>query len=127
MEAKERFGAMSKRPQFPTPIQDIALNLIFAVMGERRINRTYDEYMAIAAKLPPLKGLTFEVNRLLQQLHKCNDDCKGVLLPQLCRFKAGDKRITYEPYPTAISYQTVREALEVSGMRQPRWRKANAF
>ena len=27
---------MSKHPQFPTPIQEIALNLTFAVMGERR-------------------------------------------------------------------------------------------
>jgi hypothetical protein len=68
---------MSKRPQFPTPIQDITLNLIFAVMKEDRINRTYDEYMGIAAKLPPVKRLTFEVNRLLQQLHKCNNECNG--------------------------------------------------
>ena len=50
---------MSKHPQAPTPIQQIALNLTFAVMGERRINRTYDEYMAIAARLPALKVLTF--------------------------------------------------------------------
>jgi hypothetical protein len=115
---------VNKRPQFPTPIQDIALSLIFAVMKEKRINRTYDEYMAIAAKLPPLKRLTFEVNRLLQQAHQSNDECKGFVLPQLCRFKAGDKRITYEPYPRAISRETVREALEVAGMRRPRWRKA---
>jgi hypothetical protein len=45
---------MTKRPHFPTPIQDIALNLTFAVMREKRINRTYDEYMAIAARLPPV-------------------------------------------------------------------------
>jgi len=70
---------MSKRPQFPTPIQDIAINLTFAVMGEERVNRTYDEYMAIAARLPPLKVLTFKINQLLQQLHKCNG-CNGLLL-----------------------------------------------
>ena len=115
---------MSKHPQFPTPIEDIALNLIFAVMGEGRINRTYDEYMAIAARLPALKKLTFEVNRLLQELHKC-DGCNGVRLPELCRFKAGDERISYEPYPETISYQTVRTALQVNGMREPRWRKSN--
>jgi hypothetical protein len=123
---------MNKRPQFPTPIQDIVLNLTFAVMGEKRsfevgvekrIKRTYDEYMAIAARLPPLKQLTFKVNQLLQQLHKCNDECKGFVLPQLCRFKGGDERVIYEPYPRRISYETVREALEVAGMRQPRWRK----
>jgi hypothetical protein len=123
---RDRFSAMSKRPQFPTPIQDIAINLTFAVMGERRVNRTYDEYMAIAARLPPLKVLTFKINQLLQQRHKCNG-CNGFLLPQLCRFKAGDQRITYEPYPKAISYQTVRTALEILGMREPRWQKATPF
>jgi hypothetical protein len=37
-------------------------------MGEERNNRTYDEYMAIAARLPPLKVLTFRINQLLQLL-----------------------------------------------------------
>ena len=125
-EVPNRFHAMNKRSQFPTPIQDIALNLIFVMMGEGRINRTYDEYMAIAARLPPLKILTFEVNRLLQELHRC-DGCNEVRLPQLCRFNAGDQKITYEPYPKAISYDTVRKALEIAGMRKPRWRKDNEF
>ena len=108
----------------PTVIQNIALSLIFAVMGECRYNRTLDEYMAIAARLPPLKQLTYLVNRLLQQLHKCNDECKGFILPELCRFKAGDQRIVYEPYPKSISCETVRAALQVSGMRKARWSKA---
>jgi hypothetical protein len=66
-----------------------------------------------------------EINReqLLQQLKKCNG-CNGNLLPQLCRFKAGDEKINYEPYPKAISYETVRTALEILGMRERRWRKA---
>jgi hypothetical protein len=51
---------MSNRRKFTTPIQEIALNLIFVVMSENRINRTYDEYMAIAARLPALKILTFK-------------------------------------------------------------------
>ena len=46
---------MRKHSQFPSPIQEIALNLTFAVVRERRINRTYDEYMAIAARLPRSK------------------------------------------------------------------------
>jgi hypothetical protein len=113
---------MSKHPQFPTPIQEIALNLTFAVMRERRINRTYDEYMAIAARLPALKVLTFKINQFLQHMNKCSG-CNGVLLPELCGFKAGHRRIVYEPYPKRISYETVRAALELAGMRQPRWRK----
>jgi hypothetical protein len=113
---------MSKHPQFPTPIQEIALNLTFAVMGERRINRTYDEYMAIAARLPALKVLTSNINQFLLHMHKCNG-CNGVLLPELCQFKAGDRRIVYEPYPKRISYETVRAALELAGMRKRKWRK----
>jgi hypothetical protein len=108
----------------PTAIQNIALSLIFAVMGECRFNRKHDEYMAISDRLPSLKQLTFQVNRLLQQLHKCNNECKGFVLPQLCRFKAGDQRIVYEPYPKSISYETVRAALVAAGMREQRWRKA---
>jgi hypothetical protein len=115
---------MSKAQPFPTPIQNIALSLIFAAMGEHRYNRTYDEYMAIAARLPPLKQLTFQVNGLLQQLHKCNDECKGFILPGLCRFKAGDQRIIFEPYPKSISYETVRAALVTAGMREQRWQRA---
>ena len=115
---------MPRQPQFPTPIQDIALSLIFAVMRESRFNRSYDEYMAIAAKLPPLKKLTFEVNETLRQLHKY-DGCNGMRLPELCRFRSGDKRITFEPYPEAISHQTVRTALTIAGMRKPRWQKHN--
>src|SRR5947207_7349600 len=113
---------MSKHPQFPTPIQDLALSLTFVAMGERRFNRSYDEYMAIAAKLPPLKVLLFKINQLLQQLHKCTNECNGVL--QLCRFKAGDKIIKYEPYPKSISYETLREALAILGMRERRWQKS---
>jgi hypothetical protein len=113
----------AQRPQFPTPIQDIALNLAFAVLGERRLNRTYSEYMTIAAKLPPLKVLTFKINEFLRQLNKC-DGCNGVRLPELCRFRAGDQRVVFEPYPNHISYETVRTALEISGMREARWRKA---
>jgi hypothetical protein len=92
LAGKERFEAVSKHPQFPTPIQEIALNLIFAVMGEGRINRTYDEYMAIAARLPALKVLTFKINQFLKEIHNC-DGCNGVLLPQLCGFQAGHRRI----------------------------------
>jgi len=108
----------------PTPVEDIALSLIFGVMGEERVNRTYDDYVKIAAALPPLKVLTFKVNQLLRQIHECARR-DGVPLPELCRFKAGHQRITYEPYPMAISIETVRTALEAYGMREPRWRKAN--
>jgi hypothetical protein len=108
-----------QRLGFLTPVQDVALNLAFAVMGERLINRTCDEYMAIAASFPPLKVLTYKINQLLKHLHEC-DGCGGFRLPEICRFKPGDERWDYEPYPTEISQETVRAALVLSGMRDPR-------
>jgi len=113
---------MNRQQRFCTAVQDIALNLIFTVLGERRVNRTREEYEAIVASLPPLKVLTFEVNETLKR-----SACSGVPLPQICRFRAGDERYTYEDYPSHISYETVRAALEVSGLRRARRRRANSF
>ena len=113
---------MNRQQRFCTAVQDIALNLIFTVLGERRVNRTREEYEAIVASLPPLKVLTFEVNETLKR-----SACSGIPLPQICRFRAGDERYTYEDYPSHISYETVRAALEVSGLRRARRRRANSF
>jgi hypothetical protein len=117
---------MSKRRSFPTAIQDIALNLVFTVMGERRINRAQQEYAAIAARLPPLKVLTFKVNEKLRWLHE-RSACSEIPLPQICRFKAGDERYTYEDYPSQISRETLRAALEVAGMRRKRGERTKPF
>jgi hypothetical protein len=106
-------------PQFLTPVQDIAINLVFRVMDEQRTNRSLQDYAAIAAKLPPLKSLVYEVNELLKWMHQ-RSVSSGIPLPLLCRFKAGDERYFFEAYPREISYETVRKALEVFGMRSPR-------
>jgi hypothetical protein len=111
---------------YQTPVQDIAINLIFCVMGERRTNRLLAEYAAIAAKLPPLKILVHEVNELLDWMHQRSVD-SGIPLPVLLPFKAGDERIFYEPYPRKISYETVRKALEVFGLRTQRGKRAKSF
>jgi hypothetical protein len=109
--------------RFLTPIQNIAINLVFAVMGERRCNRTRDEYDAISARLPPLKRLVWKVNEELKSMH-ARAARSGVRLPQICRFKAGDERWDYEEYPRSISYETLRAALNVSELRSPSWRKS---
>ena len=111
---------MPRTMKLPTPIQDIALNLVFDEMGECRFNRTYQAYMDIAARLPPLKVLVHKINKRLQRLHKTHNG----RLAEICRFKAGDERISYEPFPTKISYETLRAALVISGMREPRSRKS---
>jgi len=125
MASLKRDSTMKQRPQVVTPIQNVALNQIFAVMGEERINRSIDEYMDVVARLPPLKVLKHKVDERLQHLHDCSG-CNGFLLPKICRFKAGDQIISYEPYPTEISRETIRVALEIAGMRKPRWRKRKA-
>ena len=105
-------------PNSATAIQDIAVSFAFVVMGEPRYNRTLDEYAAIAKKFPPLKELTFRINGLLEELHRCSG-CAGEQLPQICRFKGGDQYILYEDYPRHISYETVRNGLTKAGMRCP--------
>jgi hypothetical protein len=102
---------------FPTPIENIALNLAFEYAGEYRYNRTSDEYMRIAANLPPLKVLHYHVNERLKEIQE-----SGSAPYQICRFRAGDKRVVYEDYPTSISIEVLRTALNKSGMRVPRRR-----
>ena len=105
--------------RFPTSLENIALNLIFDFMGERRINRTFGEDMKIAAALPPLKVLHSAVNQRLSKIA-----ATGTAPYEICRFRPGDKIVEYEPFPTSISIQTIRTALIVSGMRQPRWKRS---
>jgi hypothetical protein len=90
-------------------IEGIALSLVFEAMGERQLNRTCDEYMEIATRLPPLKKLHYLVNQQLQERLKSEEYSSR----QICRFQAGDCSIWYEPY----------NAVNLSGMRQPRWRR----
>lgn len=105
--------------RFPTSIENIALDLIFEYMGESRSNRTFDDYMRIASELPPLKTLHHIVNQQLAKIAEA-----GAAPYEICRFRAGDKIIRYEPFPTSISIQTICTALIVSGMRRPKWKRS---
>ena len=60
--------------------------------------------MSIATRLPPTKKLLHQINARLKELHET-----GVLRHrEICRFKAGDRRAVYEPYPKTISYETLQ-------------------
>ena len=98
-------------------MQDIAINLVFRVMEERRLNRTLAEYAAIAAKLPPLKILVHEINELLRWMHERSANQGFRCLSCGASKNGGDKWYFYEAYPRKISYETVRKALEVFGLR----------
>jgi hypothetical protein len=98
---------------FPTPTENIALNLIFGWLKESRINRSMDEYIAIARRLPKLEALHAYVNQRLRQFAEAS------YAPyEICTFKKGDQYYQYQKFPTSLSKETVRKALVKSGMRQ---------
>ena len=103
--------------KFPTSRENLAVNLAFATMGESRYNRSYEEYMNIASRMPPLKVLHADVNNLLGEINQAG------IADQICHFKAGDGYIWYEDFPTSLSLETLRSGLTKVGMRQPRSRR----
>lgn len=104
--------------KFPTSREDLALNIIFELVGESRYNRSDDEYMAIAAKLAPLKVLHGMIND-----HLAHMAAAGEAPYQITHFKKGDRYPVYEDFPTSVSLETVRSALTKIGMRMPRGRR----
>jgi hypothetical protein len=104
--------------RFPTPIENIVLNAVFHLMDEERFDRTHEEYEQIKKRLPPLKVLHGKINDMLSKIA-----AEGTAPYEICRFKAGDKRYRYEPFPTSVSLETVRTALDVGGMRKQRGRR----
>lgn len=104
--------------RFPTSKENIALNFIFEFMNEPRCNRTSDEYVKIAARLPCIESLHAYVSEQLRKIA-----ASGVPAYEICRFRAGDQGYRYEPFPKSLSRETIRSALIVSGMSSPRTRQ----
>jgi hypothetical protein len=98
--------------KFPTPVEEIVLTITFGLMGESRFDRTYDEYMQIAKRLPPLKVLHGQINDKLREMAAA-----GIEPYKICPFKIGDKYIRYKSFPDSVSLETVRSALTKAGMR----------
>ena len=97
---------------FLTSKENIALDLIFDSFEERRINRTMEEYIAIAARAPKLSALHADINLALQEMA-----IAGRVPYEICYFKAGDKKRWYEKFPVSVSIEVVRQAWVKSGMR----------
>jgi hypothetical protein len=106
----------------PTSKENIAINIIFEWMEESRYNRTYDEYMEIARKLPKLAACHAYVNQRLKEYAKSDNPP----FQAICYLKAGDKKIEYHPFPTSLSMETIRMALINMGMRKPVTRQRRA-
>jgi hypothetical protein len=97
--------------QFLTSKERIALNIIFARLGESLFNRTTQEYRNIALRLPKLEAMHARVNEVLRRMA----DAK-IVPYEICYFRPGDRAISYVPFPTSLSRETVRRALHKSGM-----------
>jgi hypothetical protein len=100
--------------KFPTPIENVVLDIAFELIGESRINRTDDEYMEIAERFrrAGLKRLHGQINDRLREI-AANDDAPY----EICPFKIGDEYIRYKSFPVSVSLETVRSALTKAGMR----------
>ncbi len=95
----------------------MALSLVFSAVSEERCNRSMGDYLEIASRLPLLRILVGLVNEELKKRHKRDEVPLAI-----CRFRPGDRVIRYDPVPTSISKQTIRIALNLSGMRVARRR-----
>ena len=95
-----------------TSKESLALNLIFGSMGESPFNRSMDDYLAVAARAPKLAALHADVNRALGKAAAA-----GYAPYEICYFKAGDRKVWYEKFPTSLSIETVRQEWIKSGMR----------
>jgi len=104
-----------------TDVQAFAMEMLFRVRNENPVNRTWEEYQQICAKIPSnLKVVTGMINDELRTYSQ-TDEFKS---RKFCRFRAGDEIIRYETYPNSISIETVRQALIAYGWREPRKRAA---
>jgi hypothetical protein len=105
--------------RFLTPNEGIALDLMFALLGESRFNReqtalgTKDKYISVALRAPKLAVLHADVNDILG-----NMAAAGYAPFEICSFKKDDRYIWYEKFPTSLSLETIRKAWVKSGMRE---------
>jgi hypothetical protein len=109
---------MISMSKFPTSAENVAIDIAFELMGESRYNRTTEEYMEIAARLPPLKRLRGQINDRLAEMKM-----QGVAPYEICHFKRGDQYPRNEKFPSSVSLETVRSALTKIGMRERGYRR----
>jgi hypothetical protein len=102
--------------KFPTSRENIVLDIIFELMGESRINRSNDEYMEIASRLPPLKVLQHDVNERLRKMA-----ANRITPYQICHFsRASCRKVTCSLYTycvPALWISNRSRALHVWGKR----------
>jgi hypothetical protein len=100
----------------PRALEELVLKLIFEAIGESRYNRTPEEYEQLITKLGRLglKKLHNLVNEKLTEYQRSGQPPWAAI----CRFQPGDRSLRFDEFPTAISLQTIRNALNHSGFRE---------
>jgi hypothetical protein len=98
----------------PTAIQSLAVSLLLNAMGEDPYNRTPEDYTEIKSRIPKnLKVVRHLVNERLARFATTEEFRRS----RFCRFRAGDRVVREEPYPTSISVETIRQGLVLYGWR----------
>jgi hypothetical protein len=97
---------------FPTSVHNIVINLLYEWLGETRFNRSWDDYISIAQRVPKVDAVHAYINQRLQEFKAAGKPP----FDAICYVKMGDKGIWYKPYPSSISRETVRQALQRSGL-----------
>jgi len=100
----------------PRSLEELSLKLIFEAIGESRYNRTPEEYEQLITRLDRigLKELHHLVNEKLAEYQRSGQPPWAAI----CRFQPGDRELRFDPFPTTISLQTIRNALNYSGFRK---------
>lgn len=101
--------------RFLTSRENIVIDLLFEWLSEARINRTMQDYLAIALRVPKTEAVHAYVNQRLREMAAA-----GHAPYQICYFKVKDRYPWYAPYPTSISIETVRLALKKFGIPELR-------
>ena len=82
-------------------------------MGESPFNRSMDDYLAVAARAPTSLRRCMPTSTALLGRRQA----AGYAPYEICYFKAGDRKVWYEKFPTSLSIETVRQAWIKSGCR----------
>ncbi len=95
---------------FLTPVEEIVINLVLEWLGESRINRKMEEYIAIAHRFPKIEAAHSYVNERLERIAAAGATY------EICDFKAGDVSRRYRSFPKSVSRETVRTAMKKFGI-----------
>jgi hypothetical protein len=95
---------------FLTPVEEIVIDLVFEWLGESRINRKMEEYVAIAHRFPKIESAHSHVNERLRRITAAGAPY------DICDFRAGDVSHRYRSFPRSVSRETVRTDIKKFGI-----------